>query len=238
MSAFSTLTCGYFRLTNHKQHQRLLPGCAVHIGRGGKHLDGPNAYFDELKERCNLFMDLRDNGQIQYLHNNVFDQAPTYNKMGGIVGLSKSLSELTLMAAVLNAAKVRGNAADLFVADRTFKISGRYQLSPVFDPGVYADMGNCYAFRRREPSWLEKAMAHIGTGHFFRSRLWSFTPSLLDKTLSTYLLMIQDLKRLGEQHYIDVEHLLFKFFSSESVVELDHVHVMGNIASTGAIVYD
>src|SRR4051794_35550558 len=64
------------------------PDARFILAEGGKHLDGSNDYFDEVKGRCDLFMDLRDNGQIQYLHSNVFDRAPVHNK-GGMVGLSK-----------------------------------------------------------------------------------------------------------------------------------------------------
>jgi hypothetical protein len=210
---------------------------------GGKEItasDPIHEAWEALKARCHYNLSMSSNEQIKHLHTNFLDRVPNPNEMGGTTGLTKSVAELTLMAAVLDGIKNNDRLKDILNTDRIFKISGRYQLSPLFDPAVYeSDLvkGKC-VFRQRDASWMPDAQQSIGTGFGFASRLWSFDVSQLDDVIVRFNSMIEDCVTISATHYIDIEHLLFKHFISTEPVEIEHTHLMGTIAPTGAVVYD
>ncbi|MGP0082885.1 MAG: hypothetical protein ACLP0B_04540 [Steroidobacteraceae bacterium] len=218
--------------------KRFYPDAIIILADGGKQFDSPHEYFDQLVKRCHLFIDCRNNDDIKNLQNNVFNRNEIRGQMGGISGISKSLSELTIINFALETLKTPTIAASALDVDRVFKISGRYLLSPLFDPTVYKGVGDKYVFRQRQPSWMKNAPQRIGSDSYFSSRLWSFAPSQLDDTLNIFTNMIKNLGGLRAHSYVDVEHLLFKYFSHKDIHELEYTHVMGTIAPNGTMTYD
>lgn len=220
--------------------QARFPDAWLVLAEGGKEPSSDDDAFAALRERCHVFVDARQNDQIRCLHQDVFDRTGRTDG-GGLSGVAKSLAELTLMASVLDVLLREPSAADLLRVDRIFKISGRYQVSPLFDPAAYRNAGDSYVFAKRERSWIENAKELIGVDHYFNSRLWSFAPSRLRDTFDTYQRMIReilDIVAANGAAYTDVEHLLFKFFAIPDVLELDYMHVMGTLAPSGVVVYD
>jgi hypothetical protein len=216
------------------------PDARIILAEGGKRPEREDPMFDELRARCHAFVDARQSDDIRRLHANVFDRVdPTEG--GGLSGIAKSLGEAALMAGVLDVLEREPSAAAMLDVDRVFKISGRYQLSPLFDPSAYRDAGDKYVFAKREPSWIEDAARMIGVDHYFNSRLWSFSPARMHEVSEGFRRMIREIQEIMAMNgaaYTNVEHLLFKHFRGQDAVELDHVHVMGTLAPSGVIVYD
>lgn len=223
--------------------QKYYPEALIILVDGGKNIEASDPNYqawEALKARCHVSLNMSTNEQIKHLHANFLDNVPNRHEMGGTTGLTKSVAELTLMAAVLDGIKNNPQLADILKTDRIFKISGRYQLSPLFDPTVYeSDLAKGkYVFRQRDASWMPDAQEAIGTAYGYASRLWSFDTALLDETITRFNSMIEDCLNISSTHYIDIEHLLFKHFWAADPVEVEHTHLMGTIAPTGAVVYD
>lgn len=219
------------------------PDAIILLVDGGKDIQetDPNyEAWEALKARCHVSLNMSTNEQIKHLHSNFLDNVPNPHEMGGTTGLTKSVAELTLMASVLDGIKNNDQLAEILNTDRIFKISGRYQLSPLFDRSVYeSDLAKSkYVFRQRDVSWMPDAQEAIGTGYGYASRLWSFDTDLLDETITRFNSMIEDCLTISTNHYVDIEHLLFKHFSAANPLEVEHTHLMGTIAPTGAVVYD
>jgi hypothetical protein len=216
------------------------PDAMFVLVEGGKPFTGDVPGFPQLRERCHLFVDLRQDERIAWLHRNIFDVAPDKTDTGGIVDVTKSLAEATLMAIVTEAFAAGQVPRELVEVDRIFKISGRYQLSPIFDVAAYEGIGDKYVFRRRQATWMPDALQRIGVDQWFASRLWSFAPSRLRETSDKMRAVLRDMQELGfrQKVHVNVEHLLFKHFRDEDIVEFDHTHVMGNIGPSGRILYD
>ena len=195
-----------------------------------------NDLYNRLKARCHVNLNMTDNDQIKHLHSSFLDQMQNKSEMGGTTGLTKSVAELTIMAAVLEALKNSPDMAPALDVDRIFKISGRYQLSPLFDAAAYENTAGKYVFRKRDASWMTDNA--VGAEFSFSSRLWSFTPDLIDDLTNRLDAMIEDCLEISMSHYIDIEHLLYKHIGPDNAVELDHTHLMGSIAPTGTVIYD
>jgi hypothetical protein len=233
--------------------QEYYPDARILLVEGGKPIPDPKKeeadprgdelglLWHALNARCHVSLSMSNNEQIRRLHDQFFDRASNKSEIGGTTGLTKTLAELTLMSVALNALKnhEKLKSARLY-ANRIFKISGRYQLSPLFDPSVYekpAAAGK-YVFRRRQPSPIPNAEATIGTAHGYSSRLWSFAAELLDETIQHFDRMIADYFAITATDYIDMEHLLFKHIGPGKALELEHTHVYGTIAPNGIMIYD
>lgn len=219
--------------------QKYFPDAKLVLVEGGKRLPNEHPLYENLKARCHVNLDMTGNDQIKHLQENFLGRVQNRNEMGGTTGLTKSIAELTLMASVLDALKNHSEMEPAADVDRIFKISGRYQLSPLFDPAVYDDsVQGKYVFRQRDASWMQDALKNVGTDHGYSSRLWSFDKSQLDDTLERFNSMIEDCLDITQKYYIDMEHLLFKHFSDANPVELEHTHLYGTIAPTGTCIYD
>jgi hypothetical protein len=194
----------------------------------------------KLRGRCHVNLNMSSSDQIRHLHDKFFSQVQNKFEMGGMSGLTKTVAELTLMAGVFEALKNEEQLKPALESDRIFKISGRYQLSPMFDPAVYtsdAAKGK-YVFRRRDPSWIEDAENKIGTAFGFASRLWSFDTAQLDDVIEKFNVMIEDCLEITNTHYIDIEHLLYKHIGTDNTLQVEHTHLYGAIAPNGITVYD
>ena len=111
--------------------QKYYPDAMIVLVDGGKEITEPDlkAQWENLGKRCNMFLNMAPNEQIQHLHSKFLDHITQKNEMGGTTGLIKSVAELTLMASFLDALKNDPQLEPIKKTDRIFKISGRYQLS-------------------------------------------------------------------------------------------------------------
>lgn len=205
---------------------------------GGKSVPAESNLWAHIRGLINVYMDNSSNEQIQHLHNNIMSRVTNPHEMGGLSGLSKSLAEMTLMMDALLAIKNHPELGPLRESDRIFKISGRYQLSPMFDPGYYDNVGGRYVFKKRDKSWMPDAMENVGTDYAFNSRLWSFDTTLLDQTIEKFRDMMADMQEISQTHYIDIEHLLYKHIGPDNAVEVEHTHLFGPLGPNAMVVYD
>jgi hypothetical protein len=237
---------GIYDLTSRVQqtHQTLdsiyakFPDAQVMIVDGGepglKNTDHP--LIKSLKDRVGAFLDLSDDEQIQHLRSIEIGHP---REMGGVTGLIKSMAEMTIFHQALSLIRDHESLQPLKDVDRIFKVSGRYQLSPLFEPAIYAHAQGKYVFKERTPSWMPNALNDIGVDHCYQSRCWSFDAALLDRTIDKYVDMMEDLQACADANkYIDIEHLLFKHLGTDQSMELDYVHFMGTIAPNGTMIYD
>lgn len=219
--------------------KKIYPDSKILLVEGGEPFDEETPFWKNIKARCNAYLNLQSNDQIKFLHTQYFKTVTNKQEMGGISGLSKTIAELTLMHTVLTQLHTNSDLSDLIDVDRIFKITGRYQLSPMFDPSVYEDKNDKYIFVKREKSWIENASETLNVDSQFSSRLWSFGINKLDEAVETFEDMVHDCMEITSKHYIDMEHLLCKHFGkSEDIIELEHTHLFGNIGPNGMLIYD
>lgn len=209
---------------------------------GGKSVEDAELlnYYDTLKSRVHAFLDLTKNEHINHLHAEFLDRIPNRFEMGGTTGLTKSAAEIVLFYNTLMALKTSAELTELRSADRIFKISGRYQLAPLFDISQYnmAELADRYVFKTRTPSWMPDAKTALDVDSCYQSRLWSFPGSKLDDCIARYEKILADVLEISEKHYVDVEHLLYKHMGPDVSTEFDLLHLMGSIAPNGTLIYD
>lgn len=219
--------------------KKIYPDSKILLVEGGEPFDEETPFWKNIKARCNAYLNLQSNDQIKFLHTQYFRTATNKQEMGGMSGLSKTIAELTLMHNVLTQLHTNDELSDLIKVDRIFKITGRYQLSPMFNELVYEDQNDKYIFVKRQKSWIENAVENLNVDSQFSSRLWSFGINKLDEAVEIFEDMVQDCMEITTKHYIDMEHLLCKHFGkSEDCIELEHTHLFGNIGPNGMLIYD
>lgn len=207
-------------------------------GSSERLLTNPPQGMEALRNRVNVFLNMAGNEQISHLHTSVMDTNQNKTEMGGMNGLAKTIAELTLTANTLETIATHPELGPLRDVDRIFKISGRYGLSPLFDPSEHDHPGK-WVFRQRDPSWIPNALEKVGADHFFSSRFWSFDAKMLEDARDKYVAMIEDSHQIADSGgYVDIEHLLFKHIGTANTVELKHTHCMGTIAPNGMMIYD
>lgn len=195
--------------------------------------------WTQLQGMVNVTIDMTNNEQIQHLQQNIMSKVNNKFEMGGVSGLAKTVAELTLMINTLDAINNHPEMEPTRQVDRIFKISGRYQLSPLFDKSVYEDANMKYVFKRRDASWMDAASCEaIGTNHGFSSRLWSFDIGLLDSTQERLQAAMDDMMEISSTNYIDMEHLLYKHIGPSQAIELDNTHLFGTLGPNVSLVYD
>ena len=217
---------------------RTYPEAKTVLVEGGARIP-TSPLWSQLRGMVHVFMDMTNNEQIQHLQQNVMSKINNKFEMGGTSGLSKTVAELTLMVNVLDAINNHPDLVPARQVDRIFKISGRYQLSPAFDKSVYENADMKYVFKRRDASWMDAAScAAIGADHGFSSRLWSFDIGLLDATHERLQTALEDMIEISTDHYIDMEHLLYKHIGTSQAVEIDNTHLFGTIGPNVTLIYD
>jgi hypothetical protein len=125
--------------------------------------------------------------------------------------------------------------------DRVFKISGRYQLTNKFNIEDYKTVGNKIVFSGIHTSQFDPKITGNSpdSNYQFMSRLWSFSPSIIEKIADTYSAMVENMvQRINANGYIDIEHLLFKYMPPEYIHIKIPVGLTGGIAPNGVIVND
>lgn len=211
--------------------KKYIPGAVIVLVDNSK-VDVQNDTSAELEELIDLvdyYIDNSDDADIQYFHNNVSNYDIGKNAMEAM-GLHKALSYIA------NDAELR---AEVLAADRVFKLSGRYQVTDKFDINKFHNENTQgkYVFKTAQPAWI--APADTGVNTLLQTRLWSFSPSLLDATVQMYQRIIENMINMyNNNKYIDNEHSMSKFIPRDLLVELEVVGLQGNIAPNGMMVID
>lgn len=124
--------------------------------------------------------------------------------------------------------------------DRVFKLSGRYQLSESFDINnfTYEALNDKYIFTNRRSSQFPSNITG-GLTHQLMSRLWSWPMNKTKLVYARYELMIEHfVTMINKGLYVDIEHLMLKYFDGPNLVELPNIGVTGKLGPNGIIVSD
>ena len=218
-------------LDTAKSAKKYIPGAVIILVDNSKTdvQNDTSAEFEELIDLVDYYIDNSDDEDIKYFHNNVANYDIGKNAMEAI-GLMKALTYIA------GDEDMKKEIAD---ADRVFKLSGRYQVTDKFDIAKFSndDTKDKFVFKRAQPSWINPQDTGVNT--LLQTRLWSFTPGLLEETMDIYKKIIENMIRLfNENKYIDNEHSMSKYIPKDRLVELDTVGLVGNIAPNGMMIID
>ena len=176
-----------------------------------------------------ILVDNSDDADIQYFHANVQNYDIGKNAMEAM-GLFKALNYINSTPEL---------KAEIDSADRVFKLSGRYQVTDKFNIDNFHNDNTKgkYVFKKAQPAWINPQDTGVTT--LLQTRLWSFSPDLLDATIQLYQQIIGNMmETFNNQKYIDNEHSMSKFIPKDRLVELEIVGLQGNIAPNGMMVID
>lgn len=185
--------------------------------------------FNELLDTVDYYLDNCEDPDIELFHKTCKNYDIGKNAMEAL-GMTKALRH---MLADEDMQK------ELKDCHRIFKLSGRYRITDQFDIKKFDNENtkDKYVFKQSQPSWINPEDTGVNT--LLQTRLWSFTPSLLEDTSEMYKNIIETmLKLFNEQKYIDNEHAMSKFIPKDKLVELETVGLEGNIAPNGMMVID
>jgi hypothetical protein len=218
-------------LETAKSAKKYIPGAVIILVDNSK-VDVQNdtsAEFEELIDLVDYYIDNSDDTDIKYFHANVTNYDIGKNAMEAL-GLMKALTYIN------GDEDMKKEIAD---ADRVFKLSGRYQVTDKFDIAKFSndDTKDKFVFKRAQPSWINPQDTGVNT--LLQTRLWSFTPGLLEDAMDIYKKIIENMIRMfNEGKYIDNEHSMSKYIPKDRLVELDTVGLVGNIAPNGMMIID
>jgi hypothetical protein len=218
-------------LETAKSAKKYIPGAVVILVDNSK-IDVQNedsAEFNELLDTVDWYIDNSEDSDIQFFHANVQNYDIGKNAMEAM-GLFKALTYINDTPEL---------KAEIESADRVFKLSGRYQVTDKFNiENFYNDnTKGKYVFKKAQPAWISPEDTGVTT--LLQTRLWSFSPDLLDATIQLYQQIIGNMmETFNNQKYIDNEHSMSKFIPKDRLVELEIVGLQGNIAPNGMMVID
>ena len=218
-------------LETAKSAKKYIPGAVVILVDNSKTdvQNDTSAEFEELIDLVDYYIDNSDDEDIKFFHANVTNYDIGKNAMEAM-GLMKALTY------------IHGDqdlTAEIADADRVFKLSGRYQVTDKFDISKFSNDNtkDKFVFKKAQPSWINPADTGVNT--LLQTRLWSFTPGLLEETMNIYKKIIENMVRMfNEGKYIDNEHSMSKYIPKDLLVELDTVGLVGNIAPNGMMIID
>lgn len=218
-------------LATAKSAKERIPGAVIILIDNSK-VDVQNddsAAFNELIDTVDYYIDNSDDADIQHFHNHVENYDVGKNAMEAL-GIIKALTYIKTDETIMK---------DVSESTRIFKLSGRYIVTDKFDIKAFDNPNteDKYVFKRRQASWIP--VTDTGVDFLLQTRLYSFTPSLLEETTSLFQKIIENMfGTFNQQKYIDVEHSMAKFIPADKLVELDTVGLQGNIAPNGMLVID
>ena len=218
-------------LDTAKSAKKYIPGAVIILVDNSK-VDVQNdnsAEFEELIDLVDYYIDNSDDNDMKYFHANVTNYDIGKNAMEAM-GLMKALTYIN---------GDEDMKKEIAAADRVFKLSGRYQVTDKFDIAKFSNDNtkDKFVFKKAQPSWINPQDTGVNT--LLQTRLWSFTPGLLEETMDIYKNIIENMIRLfNENKYIDNEHSMSKYIPKDRLVELDTVGLVGNIAPNGMMIID
>ena len=92
-----------------------------------------------------------------------------------------------------------------------------------------------YTFRTRYKAWIDSKLTNVD--HYIPTRLWSFTPSLLDNVKQVYYNIVEYMNMMAENNqYVDLEHCMAMFVPKDLINEVSYIGVKGQVALNGTVV--
>lgn len=218
-------------LDTARSAKKYIPGAVVVLVDNSKTdvQNDTSPEFEELIDLVDYYIDNSDDTDIKYFHDNVQNYDIGKNAMEAL-GIMKALTYI---------AENEDMKKEIADADRIFKLSGRYQVTDKFDITKFSNENtrDKYVFKKAQPSWINPQDTGVTT--LLQTRLWSFTPGLLQDTISMYQQIIDTMFTLfNQQKYIDNEHAMSKFIPKDRLVEVETVGLIGNIAPNGMMIID
>lgn len=141
----------------------------------------------------------------------------------------KNMIELIMYGAFLNAMHEQVSHYH-----RVFKMSGRYQLTNMFDAKQH--IGDRPVVAKRRPSQFKPEITG-GVKWQYMSRLWSWSGKHTNTIGKCYTEMLKHMdERLQAGGYIDIEHLLYEHLPNPKQIPI--IGVEGNISPNGVRVSD
>ncbi len=121
---------------------------------------------------------------------------------------------------------------------RVVKVSGRYLLNEDFNPVDYEDVADKIVFAVKRDSQFT-AQITGGVSKQFMSRCWSFPRTMMVEMANTFHAMQLCMRTIVQNGgYLDIEHLLFLYISTNKYVEFDKIGVQGLLGPNGTVVRD
>lgn len=188
-----------------------------------------SAEFNELLDVVDYYIDNSEDPDIQHFHNTVSNYDIGKNAME-CLGFIKALRTIQTTPEISD---------EVIKTNRIFKLSGRYELTDKFDITQHDNdqTAGKYVFKTAQASWCDQTVT--GVDKLLQTRLYSFTPDLLDETVLMFDAIIKNMfATFNNKQYIDVEHSMWKFINKDKLIQLDTVGLKGNIAPNGMIVID
>jgi len=185
--------------------------------------------LNELIEFVDYYIDNSEDPDMQFFHQNVSNYDIGKNAMETF-GLLKTLNHFKTDDELINEIKN---------SDRIFKLSGRYKVTEQFNFDNFSNKNtkDKYVFKKAQPAWIDPVVTRTQT--LLQTRLWSFTPGLLDETIELYKNISNNMMSVfNNNQYIDIEHSMSRFVPKDKLVELETVGLVGNIAPNGMMIID
>lgn len=185
--------------------------------------------FNDLLDIVDYYIDNSEDPDIRHFHDHVSNYDIGKNSME-VLGLFKSLNYIKTNEEILKA---------VMASNRIFKLSGRYTLTDKFDLDQFdnSETKGKYVFKKAEPAWCDPQVTGVNT--LLQTRLYSFTPDLLEDTIKLFDEILANMfTTFNQQKYIDVEHSMSKFIPKDKLVELESVGLKGAIAPNGMMIID
>jgi len=211
------------------------PHAFILLVEGGARLHDMPLGWEALRGAVDGMLDMTTDKTIVRLHELAFGVARSPTQQGGSVGVAKTMAEVVLMTGAL---RVLAERSSELPGGRVFKLSGRYQLAPLFDPSQYDAARGRYVFGRRRRSWMPNALEKLGIEYCLSSCLWSFDAASLAEVTASFDAMWLNAQSAQTAEFADMEHLLFRHLGAKALIEMPHLHVMGSVASTGVAIYE
>jgi hypothetical protein len=121
-------------------------------------------------------------------------------------------------------------------SDRIFKLSGRYYLNDDFDLAKHTEQLGKYVFLEKHPGEKYNKLVPA-TPYQYKTRLYSFCGSILDKGTSYYKQIFDGIvHNYSNGTFIDIEHMMYKTINPNLIIGINPIGVSGLQAVDGRLV--
>lgn len=198
-------------------------------------------YQKELKDKCDLFLDLSNDSIIQGLYENL-EQRPE------LITYGKSLLETRGLLATLYTIKEHNL---FFDSQRVFKLTGRYLLNDDFNisnyyskflEGKYVLKKYDYSSEDQSNFDLENTYAYLyGAKGTMITGLWSFDRILFNETMEALEKSFVYMEKMIQYTAgTDIEHSLYRYINKKNILNIENLGltmIKGMLGENGGIFY-
>ena len=236
-SALYTKLPGHFTAEQRIEHtietiksvREKIPNCCIFlIDSSDKTLQQDQEKMNSIISLCDIYYDNSDDVDVKNLHSlhlqNKLPWQQIQNMMEAVTLISvfENMSKDMYLKSIVNNSKC------------VIKLSGRYTLTDRFDVNMLS-IWTSYTFRTRYKAWIDSKLTNVD--HYIPTRLWSFTPSLLDNVKQVYYNIVEYMNMMAENNqYVDLEHCMAMFVPKDLINEVSYIGVKGQVALNGTVV--